>query len=417
MKRMAGAMMMKEYPMRVELEEAVQIIKEKVTVMNTEMVALSEARGRILAQQIVAEENVPPFDRSPYDGFAFRSEDLAQASKEHPVTLRIIEEVPAGKAPEHSVGRGEAIKILTGAPIPEGADAVERYEVTEFNEKEVTFFEPIKSGSNICLAGEDVRQVEILMETGIKLDNARLGLLAALGYSEISCYRRIKCVVISTGSELVPVDHPLAPGKIRNSSAYMIQAALREWGMECDIYGIVSDNSSHIAGAIDVCAQNYDVILTTGGVSVGDYDFLNQSLEELGAEILLWKVKMKPGMAFVAAVYKTKLVLGLSGNPSAAAATLYLIGGVVLSYMSGKQGLPWEKIKVRMSHDFPKSSKGRRFIPGKLCVINGEVYLDSSAAQGNGILSSWHSCNLIGEIPGGTPPLKAGNVIEAYYFV
>ena len=132
---------------------------------------------------------------------------------------------------------------------------------------------------------------------------------------------------------------------------------------------------------------------------------------------MLWKVKMKPGMAFVAAVHKTKLVLGLSGNPSAAAATLYLIGGVVLSYMSGKQGLPWEKIKVRMSHDFPKSSKGRRFIPGKLCVINGEVYLDSSAAQGNGILSSWHSCNLIGEIPGGTPPLKAGNVIEAYYFV
>ena len=417
MKRMAGAMMMKEYPMRVELEEAIEIIREKITVKDTEMVALSEARGRILAQQIIAEENVPPFDRSPYDGFAFRAEDLEQASKEHPVTLRIIEEVPAGKAPEHTVGRGEAIKILTGAPIPKGADAVERYEVTKFNEKEVAFFEPIKSGSNICLAGEDVRQGEILMEAGTKLGNARLGLLAALGYSQVSCYRKIRCVIISTGSELIPVDQPLASGKIRNSSAYMIQAVLREWGMECDIYGIVSDNSSHIAGAIDVCSQKYDVILTTGGVSVGDYDFLNKSLEELGAEILLWKVKMKPGMAFVAAIHKQKLVLGLSGNPSAAAAALYLIGGSVLSYMSGKQGLPWEKIKVRMYHDFPKSSKGRRFIPGKLCVIDGEAYLDSSVAQGNGILSSWHSCNLIGEIPGGTPPLKAGNVIEAYYFV
>lgn len=409
--------MMKEYPMRVELEEAVQIIKEKVTVMNTEMVALPEARGRILARQIVAQENVPPFDRSPYDGFAFRAEDLAQASKEHPVTLRIIEEVPAGKAPEHSVGRGEAIKILTGAPIPKGADAVERYEVTEFNEKEVTFFEPLKSGSNICLAGEDIRQGDVLMEAGTKLENARLGLLAALGYFEISCYRKIRCVIISTGSELVPVDHPLAPGKIRNSSAYMIQAVLREWGMDCDIYGIVSDNSCHIAGAIDVCAQKYDVILTTGGVSVGDYDFLNTSLEELGAEILLWKVKMKPGMAFVAAMHKKKLVLGLSGNPSAAAATLYLIGGAVLSYMSGKQGLPWEKIKVRMYHDFPKSSKGRRFIPGRLCVKDGEAYLDSCVAQGNGILSSWHSCNVIGEIPAGTSPLKAGSIIEGYYFV
>lgn len=408
---------MKEYPMRVELEQAIQIIREKVAVMGTEIVPLSEARGRILARQIVAEENVPPFDRSPYDGFAFRAKDLEEASKEHPVTLRIIEEVPAGKAPERKIGKGEAIKILTGAPIPEGADAVERYEVTEFNEKEVTFFEPVKSGSNICLAGEDIRQGEVLMEVGTKLENARLGLLAALGYFEISCYRKIRCVIISTGSELVPVDHPLIPGKIRNSSAYMIQAVLREWGMECDIYGIVSDNSSHIAGAIDVCAQKYDVILTTGGVSVGDYDFLNTSLEELGAEILLWKVKMKPGMAFVAAMHKEKLVLALSGNPSAAAATLYLIGGAVLSYMSGKRGLPWEKIKVRMYHDFPKSSKGRRFIPGRLCVKDGEAYLDSCVAQGNGILSSWHSCNVIGEIPAGTPPLKAGSIIEGYYFV
>ena len=403
--------------MRVELEQAIQIIREKVAVMGTEIVPLSEARGRILARQIVAEENVPPFDRSPYDGFAFRAKDLEEASKEHPVTLRIIEEVPAGKAPERKISKGEAIKILTGAPIPEGADAVERYEVTEFNEKEVTFFEPVKSGSNICLAGEDIRQGEVLMEVGTKLENARLGLLAALGYFEISCYRKIRCVIISTGSELVPVDHPLIPGKIRNSSAYMIQAVLREWGMECDIYGIVSDNSSHIAGAIDVCAQKYDVILTTGGVSVGDYDFLNTSLEELGAEILLWKVKMKPGMAFVAAMHKEKLVLALSGNPSAAAATLYLIGGAVLSYMSGKRGLPWEKIKVRMYHDFPKSSKGRRFIPGRLCVKDGEAYLDSCVAQGNGILSSWHSCNVIGEIPAGTPPLKAGSIIEGYYFV
>ena len=408
---------MKEYPMRVELEQAIQIIREKVAVMGTEIVPLSEARGRILARQIVAEENVPPFDRSPYDGFAFRAKDLEEASKEHPVTLRIIEEVPAGKAPERKISKGEAIKILTGAPIPEGADAVERYEVTEFNEKEVTFFEPVKSGSNICLAGEDIRQGEVLMEVGTKLENARLGLLAALGYFEISCYRKIRCVIISTGSELVPVDHPLIPGKIRNSSAYMIQAVLREWGMECDIYGIVSDNSSHIAGAIDVGAQKYDVILTTGGVSVGDYDFLNTSLEELGAEILLWKVKMKPGMAFVAAMHKEKLVLALSGNPSAAAATLYLIGGAVLSYMSGKRGLPWEKIKVRMYHDFPKSSKGRRFIPGRLCVKDGEAYLDSCVAQGNGILSSWHSCNVIGEIPAGTPPLKAGSIIEGYYFV
>lgn len=408
---------MKEYPMRVELEQAIQIIREKVAVMGTEIVPLSEARGRILARQIVAEENVPPFDRSPYDGFAFRAKDLEEASKEHPVTLRIIEEVPAGKAPERKISKGEAIKILTGAPIPEGADAVERYEVTEFNEKEVTFFEPVKSGSNICLAGEDIRQGEVLMEVGTKLENVRLGLLAALGYFEISCYRKIRCVIISTGSELVPVDHPLIPGKIRNSSAYMIQAVLREWGMECDIYGIVSDNSSHIAGAIDVCAQKYDVILTTGGVSVGDYDFLNTSLEELGAEILLWKVKMKPGMAFVAAMHKEKLVLALSGNPSAAAATLYLIGGAVLSYMSGKRGLPWEKIKVRMYHDFPKSSKGRRFIPGRLCVKDGEAYLDSCVAQGNGILSSWHSCNVIGEIPAGTPPLKAGSIIEGYYFV
>ncbi len=407
--------MKRSYPVHVEIESAIEIIKERVRVSETELISLDAADGRALAQMVTAKENIPPFDRSPYDGYAFRAQDVVCASKEAPVTLQIIEELPAGKAPTRSVGAGQAVKILTGAPIPEGADVVEKFEKTTYTKEWVQLEHPLPSGSNICKMGEDVKAGEIMVDQGIKMSPAMIGLMAGLGYSKLRVHKKLKAFIISTGSELVSIDSRLTPGKIRNSSSYMLRSTLGKWNIDAEIYGIVEDDAAKIARAIESCSKTSDVILTTGGVSVGDYDLVEEALTRMGAEILFWGLLMKPGMAFVAAVYQGTLILGLSGNPSAAAASLHMVGRPVLFYMAGMKQEPRTRCKVRLLQDFPKKSPSRRFIPGVLRIIDSEAWLDVRGDQGNGMLSIWNACNLIGELPKGTPPLKKGSVIDAYY--
>ncbi len=287
--------MAQNYPKRIEMKEGIDLLLSHAERMETEKVEINEAYGRILACRVRAKENIPPFDRSPYDGYAIRSADVAGAGHDSPVTLRIIEEVPAGHAPEKVIGPMEAVKILTGAPIPQGADAVEKYEDTSFTEKEVCFFSPIASGSNIVKAGEDVKKGEIVMEEGEYLSPASVGLLAGLGYGEVEVFKKPRVRIISTGNELLQVSEELKPGKIRNSSAYMLQGFLRQWGVDADIYGIVKDDEESIKEALKDCLAEDDCVITTGGASVGDYDLALSSMEGIGAEVLFWQVKDEAG--------------------------------------------------------------------------------------------------------------------------
>ena len=200
--------------------------------LGTETVPLISAAGRVLAQSLIAADNVPAFDRSPYDGYAFRAADVAAASEASPVTLRITEEIPAGAVPTKPVTAGTCAKILTGAPIPEGADAVLNFEATRFTDTEATFFAPVAQGSNIVRAGEDVRAGTVLLRPGTVIDAGAAGTLAAQGVAAPLVYRRPRVALLSTGSELVEADAACAPGKIRNSNAYPLSAALRKLGCE-----------------------------------------------------------------------------------------------------------------------------------------------------------------------------------------
>lgn len=402
------------YPTGVDIEEAIELLRKKTAAAKTETIFLADALGRVLAEDIFARENIPPFDRSPYDGFAFRSEDVKDASGEHPVTLRVTEEIPAGHYSERVLQKGEAVKILTGAPIPKGADAVEMFEKTVSDGKTVTFTHGLLPGSNICLAGEDVAEGTCLLRAGQTVDAAMMGLLASLGKAEILVYRKLLIGIISTGDELVTPQTELTPGKIRSSSNFMLKGWLESWGMEPEIYGIVRDDPVLIREALETCAARYDVVITTGGVSVGDYDFLQTTLEEMDADIAFWKVKMKPGMALLSGFYQGKLMFCLSGNPSAAAAAFHLIGRPVMWHMAGKSDWQYKKCKVRLVQGFPKESPGRRFIPGAMVLKGTEIWLDSTPAQGNGKVSPWSGCSLIAELPAGTPPRKAGDEAEAY---
>lgn len=405
---------MELYPVLLSLEEGLERILQRTMPLGGEPVSLDEADGRVLAEDVVSTEDLPPFPRSPYDGYALRAEDTRGATGKRGVTLRIIEEIPAGYAPQKALTAGCAAKILTGAPIPVGADAVVKFEDTAFDAQTVTVYAPCRSGENIVPAGEDIRRGETVLRRGTLLRGAALGLLAGLGRNECMVYRRPRVELISTGDELVGADETPGTGQIRNSSVHALASYARRCGALTRCAGIVPDQVESIAAAIARAVGRADLVLTTGGVSVGDYDRLRAALEHLGAEILFWKLRIKPGSAFAAAVYQGTLLLGLSGNPSAAAVAFFLLGIPALRRMGGWERAELEKIRVRLSGAFPKKSPNCRFLPGRLEVRGGAAYLALSERQGNGMLHPLLECDLLGELPAGSAPIAKGSEIDAY---
>lgn len=406
---------MGNYPIGISLEEARTCILEHCNTVETELVSIDEADGRTLAEDVIAKESIPPFPRSPYDGYAIRAVDTKDASREHGVTLRIVEEVPAGYAPKKVLAAGEATKILTGAPIPQGADAVVKFEDTDFTDETVTVYMPYQTGDSIVPAGEDIMEGSVVVSAGTVLDGALIGILAGLGYTSVCVSKKPRVMVLSTGDELVSVDCELKPGKIRNSSVYTLLSYVRRCGAVAQSAGIVPDRAQEIADAISSCAEKADLVLTTGGVSVGDYDMLRKALELIDAQILFWKVQIKPGSAFVAAIYRGKLILCLSGNPSAAVVAFFLMGVPALRKMQGRVDVELRSCKIHLGRILKKNSPMRRFLPGRMEIRDGKAYLIQADQQGNGMLHPLHRCTLLGEIPSGSPAMEESSIINAYW--
>ena len=404
------------FPERVELEDGLKLLLMQAHQTEVEEVPVAQADGRVLAENIISRENIPPFDRSPYDGYALIAADTVHASQDTPVSLKVIEEVPAGYAPVHRLNPGQAVKILTGAPVPSGATAIVKYEDTAFTENEVTVFSPCREGSNIVPLGEDVKEGELVVEKGRLISPALVGLMAGLGYERVRVYRRLTAALLSTGDELVPIGETLQPGKIRNSSIYTIASYLERWGVKASMLGIEKDQPGRIADKIKEGLADHDFIITTGGVSVGDYDMVLEALKLLQAKILFWKVRMKPGMAFAGALWKGKFILALSGNPSAAAVSLFMLGKPLIMKMAGMKDYATEEIRVKMLDDFPKKSPSRRFLPGTLEIVDGEAWIRFARKQGNGMLNPMRDCEILGEIKAGSLPMAKGSIIRAYRF-
>lgn len=379
-----------------------------------ERVPLSAAFGRILAEDVVADIAIPPFDRSPVDGFAVRSADTAAASGENPVTLAITEEIPAGGVPTLDVFAGSAAKILTGAPIPRGADATVKYEQTAFTDVTVTLTEPLAAGENLVRAGEDVAIGEVVARCGDALSPASVALFASLGRSEVTVFRRPRVAVINTGSELVEPGNALPHGKIYNSGMYSLLGALAELGIDGYDAGIVRDDPDAIAAALESALPQCDALITTGGASVGDYDFSVEAAQRLGAEVLFWKAKMKPGGAMVASHVGGKLILALSGNPGAALIGLLYIAKPFLLRLAGRRDVEPKAITVRLREPYATASPRTRLLRGSLEIVDGTAYFVQRGAQGGSALANLAYCNLLAEIPAGSPPLDAGALIQAY---
>ena len=400
--------------LRITREEARNILFDIKTECKKEEVVIEECYGRVLAEDIVAEQNVPPFSRSPLDGYAFRGEDTLEASADHPVTLKITEEIPAGGVPHITLTEGFAAKILTGAPVPEGCTAIKRYEETEFTDDTVTLREPVLPGSNIVPEGNDIQIGRKIACAGEIITPPLAGMLASLGYAVVPVYKRPKIAVISTGSELAKPEEELLPGKIHSSSYHMLRGYLEEAGAVVGENHIIPDRLECITEELEKELETADMVITTGGVSVGDYDLMPAAAEKIGAKRLFWKVRFRPGGSILAAEKNGKLILGLSGNPTSAMLALHLIGIPFIRKLEGRPAKVPERIRVELAEPIEKDSPFGRLIRGRMIIEEGKCYFKSVDYKGNGALSSVIGCDLIADIPQDTPPLAAGTIIDAY---
>lgn len=398
----------------IKADDALNMLLGLAVTLKTEQNALADSLGCVLAEDIKAILPSPPFDRSPYDGYAFRGEDTLTCSKDQPAMLRITEEIPAGKSPTIEITKGFAAKILTGAPIPKGANATIKYEKTEFTVSDVRVFEPIKPNTDIVRAGDDIPAGAVIANKGTVITAPLLGLLSGQGITTVTVYKKPVVTVINTGSELVEAGNPLPEAMIYNSNAYTLSGYLRNLGLFTQNAGIVNDDPDAIADRVSIALKSSDMVITTGGASVGDYDWAVTSAEKLGADVLFWKIDMKPGGSIMAAVKDGKLILGLSGNPGAAVLSLLRIACPYIRKLCGRTDLNLPVIDAFLKEPLKKASPKQRIVRGRLEIIDGKAYFAENEGQGNGAVSSLVGCDLLGEIDSGSPPLPAGTKIKAY---
>lgn len=371
----------------VSVEEASRIILRQVSPLPGEEVALLQAAGRVLFENVRASRNVPPFANSAMDGYAVRWLDVARASATDPVTLSVLEDVPAGYVARRRVTKGNATRIMTGAPVPRGADAIVRVEYTEFIGDRVRISRVDGQGSHIRGIGEDIQKGRPILKKGRLLTSADIGLLASVGKSRVRVYRRPTVAIISTGDELLEVDDAPRPGKIVNSNSYTLSAAVQEIGALPHLLGIVRDKRKSLASAFKR-AFHYDVVITSGGVSVGDYDLVKGALLDVGVRMALWRVAQRPGHPFAFGRMGSKPVFGLPGNPVSSAVSFLLYARPALLKMMGYKSFFLPVIHATLEHEIKKTKGLKEFIRCCLREDDGRSFASSTGTQSSGVLHS-----------------------------
>lgn len=397
----------------VSLEEAQALLLERVYPAKECYVSLSDAIGRVLSQDIKASENLPPFNKSPLDGYALQAKDTEGAEQPGGVQLKVIEEVRAGYLPTKKVTSGTAIKVMTGAPLPEGADVVVKYEDVDRSGAYIRLDYTVKSGSNIIQAGEDITKGETVAYKGTLLTPPLIGLIASIGVPKVPVFNKVRVAILSTGDELLDPSQELQPGKIFNSNLHSLRALCLNLGAHPVSFGIVPDEIEVTAERISEALTGADIVITTGGVSVGDYDVVLDALKKIGSDIIFWKVDMKPGSPIVAAEKDNKLIIGLSGNPAAAFITFDLVVVPLIKKMRGLDSQLPLKVSATFVDHFDKQSPQRRFLRAELFRQGEKDYIKLTGKQSNGILKSMISCNALIDVPAGNDRLISGQKVSA----
>ena len=396
--------------MSISLEAALELLNANLKPLPPVRLPLFDTLGCITAEEVFAQINQPPFPRSPYDGYALRAADSEGASREHPIKLIVKDQSFAGKPTEQEVGPLEAVRIMTGGVIPVGADCVIPQEHTDSGESCVCIYKAHRPFDNYCKQGEDFLIGTKIIESGIPVTAAVLGVAASAGCEELLVYPCPKASVISTGDEIQALGKPLQKGQIYGSNSALLLGRLDE-------LRIPAAESVQVCDEIDALMQTFestnrasDIIISTGGVSAGQKDLVPEALKRLGAEIIFHGVSLKPGMPAVFAILNGKPVLAFSGNPFACAVTFELLARPALAALASDKRIEARKNKAVLTESFKKKRPVPRYYRGILA--DGKVVIPGE--QGNGQIRTMIGCNCLVELPAGDAPLPEGEEVNVY---
>lgn len=405
----------------IPVEQARALLLDTVNTLETEKVPLIEALGRISAKNQTSDIDISPFDHSAMDGFAVVASDLANATPEAPIELPVIDEIPAGAYYDKVLQPGTCVRIMTGAPIPDGANAVVKYEIVTNLENDgrapgrVAFSAPTSAGDNIRQKGEEIAAGEVAIKAGEPLSPAGAGLLASCGLSQVEVYKRPRVAVIPIGSELVEPDTLPLPDQIRDGNSYAIGASVVRAGGIPHLHSIVPDDKDMLAAAVLEAVEESDFVVTSGGASNGDFDYIQQVVKEQG-ELFMDFVNMRPGKAQTFGLVKNTPVFGLSGNPAAAYCGFEMLVRPALRKMQGYATLDRPRVWARLSRDMKKKDSRRIYLRSTLERLDdGSLQVRPAKSQSSGLFSPFQSGNCLAILPEGVPASKkveAGTLVE-----
>ena len=378
----------------ISVEEAQRRVLAAIAPLEAERVPLERALGRVLREDVVAPHDVPGADNSAMDGYALRSIDVATASNDAPVVLRVSGDVPAGTVATERVDEGTAMRIMTGAPVPSGADCVAQVEITDAGREQVCVFRPLKPGTNIRRRGEDMRAGENVIRSGARIAAGEIGVAASSQNQELIVGRRPVVAFFSTGAELVDVGARVGEGQVVNSNSWSLAALVEESGGVVRRLGIVGDTKEATVRALEA-ALDADFIVSSGGVSVGAYDFVKDALDDLGAETIFWRVAMKPGKPLLFARLRGKPCFGLPGNPVSCMVSFHLFIAPAIRKAMGMDErllLP-PVVRVRLLAALEARGERRVYMRVRVTARDGELVAAPARAQGSGVSTSMVAAN------------------------
>jgi molybdopterin molybdotransferase len=395
----------------IPVADAIQIVLDQTTRLPAESVALVDALGRILAEDIVADSDLPPFDRAQMDGYAIRAADVANT----PARLRIVGESAAGAGWHHEMKAGEAVRIMTGAPVPAGADAVQQVELTREIDGAgfVEILEPVKTGRSIVKQADEIRVGETVLRAGEEINAAMIATLASFGYAQVKVGRRPRVAVMATGSELVDVDQKPGRDQIRDSNNYTIAAYASLAGATVERLPLVGDDTEELKRQIAKACEASDLLITSGGVSMGVYDFTKAALKELSAEIFFERVALRPGKPTVFARLGDALVFGLPGNPVSVAVTFNLFVRTALRVMQGAKEAMLLADTAVLARDLKGSMDRESYLPAILRTDEkGTLLAEPLKWGGSSDFVAFAKATVLINLPIETHSASAGGVVR-----
>ena len=392
----------------ISFEDAQKIVLESVSALESVEMPILDTLGLVAAEDIASTEQIPPFDNSAMDGYALLADDIKGASAQNPVELKVLMDLPAGRHTGKPVGQGEAIRIMTGAPVPPGADTVVQVELTEkTTDSRVRILREHEKGRNIRRAGEDIAIGQIVIRKGDDVSPAKIGVLASIGRTTLKVVRRPVVAILATGDELLDADEPLGPGKIRSSNSYTLVSQTRACGAESMYLGIARDTMEDVRSHFEK-GLSADMIVSSGGVSVGDYDYVKDVLKELGVDLKFTKVAIKPGKPTVFGLFGNKPVFGLPGNPVSSMVIFEEFVRPAILKLMGKRRLFRPVIEGILDEDINKKPDRMHLIRAVTRREGSDYYVSTTGPQGSGILVSMDIANSLILFPRGTETLKRG---------